>query len=54
MEEQEEEHVICNQQVFHIGEGIILDKIYHLNVTHPKEIFCLEELAFFQCHQSCQ
>jgi len=46
-DEQEEEHVVQNQQVFCIGEGIILDNIYHPNVKRPKEKFRLEELVFF-------
>jgi len=43
---EEEEHGIRNQQVFCIGEGIILDDIYCPNIKRPKEHFHLEELFF--------
>jgi len=52
-DEEEEEVAIRNQQVFRIGEGIILDGIYCPNIKCLKDNFCLEELVFLQCCQSC-
>ncbi len=46
-EEEDEERVPRDQQVFRIGEGIILDGIYRPNTKRSKDDFRLEELVFF-------